>query len=154
MPTQNRPLRPFLICILPVLLMISCSMLNPTRTVRVEGFSMEPALHDGQIVTAAPVDLSEMRRGDLVLYEHDTSTYLKRLIGLPGESIAIHDGQVFINGAALEEPYISKPAAYEQPLITLGADEYYVLGDNRNNSADSHAYGPISGESIKGRVIP
>ena len=115
---------------------------------------MAPNIGDGQILYGEKVALSDLNRGDIIFYKLDNGSYLKRLIGLPGESIEIHDGKVFINGKVLEETYKPYVATYVQPLIKLGKDDYYVLGDNRNYSSDSHVYGPISGADIVGRVIP
>ncbi len=116
---------------------------------------MEPNLKKGQIVVVEPVeDLSSLRRGDIILLEWNGNSLIKRLIGLPGETIEVHQGSILVNGTVYDEPYNVIKPKYEQGPVQLGKDEYYVLGDNRNDSRDSHQFGPITGEIIKGRVIP
>lgn len=119
---------------------------------RMEGTSMYPSLRDGQIVEARSVPASDLKRGDVIVFEFNGRTWLKRLIGLPNEHVEIKKGVVFINGSELAEPYINAPGPYSGDW-RLGPDEYFVLGDNRPNSSDSHNYGPISGADIKGRVV-
>jgi signal peptidase I len=134
--------------------LISCKLTNTSR-LRIEGKGMEPNLKDGQIVTAQPVeDLSSLQRGDVIIFEWNGNSLIKRLIGLPGETLEIRQGSIIINGEVYDEPYEVMAPEYEQEPIELGQDEYYVLGDNRNDSRDSHQFGPITGEVIKGRVIP
>ncbi len=116
---------------------------------------MEPNYSDGQIVDVDPVELEDLKRGDVILIEDDNGRmFLKRLIGLPSETIEIKNGQILINSAVLDEPYKASSPKYEEARLKLDEDEYYVLGDNRSNSADSHLWGPISGGQIKGRARP
>ena len=99
------------------------------------------------------------KRGDIVVIDppvpHD-KPFIKRMIGLPGDTILIRDGKVSVNGVALDERYISDVPHYTYPSdgrpYTLGADEYFVLGDNRNASEDSHFFGPIHSTAIMGRT--
>jgi signal peptidase I len=99
------------------------------------------------------------KRGDIVVIQppipHD-KPFIKRLIGLPGDTVLIRDGKVSINGVAFTENYISQPPAYTWPTdgkaYTLGPDEYFVLGDNRNASEDSHFFGPIHAKNIMGKT--
>jgi len=120
-----------------------------------DGHSMEPNLTDGQFVEAEPVEeLSTLQRGDIVIFEWNRAPLLKRLIGLPGETIEIRQGSIIIDGEVYDEPYEVIAPEYAQEPIKLGEDEYYVLGDNRNDSRDSHNFGPITGEMIKERVNP
>jgi signal peptidase I len=116
---------------------------------------MIPTLHDGQIVTSVTVSSSELQRGDLIVFNlplYPNREGLRRVIGLPGEHVEVKDGVVFINGAQLDEPYISGPGFYSDD-VQLGPDEFYVLGDNRPNSPDSHSWGPLPAENILGRII-
>ncbi|MBQ7557800.1 MAG: signal peptidase I [Lachnospiraceae bacterium] len=133
------------------------------RTV-VEGHSMMPTLMDGDslIVDKITYRFTEPKRFDIVVfpYEHASHTYyIKRIIGMPGEKVYINDiGEIYINGNLMKEDYgaevILEPgrAANE---IELGPDEYFVLGDNRNNSTDSRAddVGNIHRDRLIGRAI-
>jgi signal peptidase I len=96
------------------------------------------------------------QRGDVIVFhypEDPDRDFIKRIIGLPGEQVYIEAGQVYINGAPLEEPYIQKSFTYSsRHAWTLGPDEYFVLGDNRDNSDDSHDFGPIDRSTIIGRA--
>jgi signal peptidase I len=120
-----------------------------------DGKSMEPNLKDGQVVITEPVDdLSGLQRGDIIILDWNGNSLLKRLIGLPGETIEIRQGSILINGEVYSETYDVIQQEYEREPIKLGEDEYYILGDNRNDSRDSHQFGPITGDMIKARVIP
>ncbi len=136
--------------------LVSCKLTNTSRW-KVDSKSMEPNLKEGQFVVVEPVeDLSSLRRGDIILLEWNGNSLIKRLIGLPGETVEIRQGSILINGAVYDEPYDAIKPKYEQGPVKLGKDEYYVLGDNRNDSRDSHqsGFGPITSEMIKGRVVP
>lgn len=122
--------------------------------VRLDGYSMEPNYPAGTIFTIEAVPLSELERGDLVLVELDGVQIIKRLIGLPNETVYIYDGKLFINGELLVEPYEVIPPLYTLEEIKLDKDMYFILGDNRPDSKDSHSFGPIKGSNIKGRAIP
>jgi signal peptidase I len=133
--------------------LLSCSSLSKTSRWRMDGYSMEPNLTDGQFVNVEEVNLTDLQRGDLIIFEWDDGTLLKRLIALPGETVEVKQGHILINGQIYKEPYEVVPPDYEQEPLKLGKDEYFVLGDNRNKSADSHAFGPIKGNTIIGRVV-
>lgn len=129
----------------------------------VKGDSMYPALCDGDnlIVDKITYRFSDPKRFDIVVfpfrYQEDTF-YIKRVIGLPGETVQIFEGEIYINGKKLADPYgqelISNPGLASEP-ITLGENEYFVLGDNRNNSTDSRepSVGKIDREQIVGRAL-
>jgi signal peptidase I len=120
---------------------------------QVGGSAMEPNFHDGQIVEVEEVPVTDLQRGDVIVFSPDKERqYLKRLIGLPGETVEIRDGKVYINGKVLDEPYIKQTASRDSQLFIVEPDRYFVLGDNRNNSSDSRSFGSILGESILGRV--
>ena len=124
---------------------------------KVIGSSMVPTLEDEQflVVNKLGYRLGEPQRGDIVVFEdpHNPSRKLiKRVIGLPGEVIEIQRGEVYIGGQQLAEPYINGPGRYSEPATTIPAGQYYVLGDNRSNSSDSHSWGTLSRESIVGKA--
>lgn len=129
----------------------------PTQTFRVEGYSMEPNFHAGQyiIVNKAVYWFREPRRGEVVVFQFSDNPprdYIKRVIGLPGETVEVRNGQVYINGRLLEEPWQPNMGSYSKGPVTLGPNEYFVLGDNRNNSSDSHNWGPLDGDRIIGQA--
>lgn len=122
----------------------------------VEGQSMQPSFYDGDrlIASSIPYLLDDPQRGDVIILDRPAASedLLKRIIGLPGETVTIRDGRVFVNDVPLDEPYINAPPAYHNTW-TLGPDEYFVLGDNRNRSNDSHAFGPVTRAEIVARVL-
>jgi signal peptidase I len=129
-----------------------------TGRYKVHGQSMEPSLHDGQYLIASKVTywLHAPERGDVVVLRPPTSQdgipYIKRVIGLPGDKIEVRNGRVWVNGVALNEPYISGPPAYTKSL-TVEEETYFVLGDNRNNSSDSHSWGLLPADNIIGKAV-
>lgn len=125
---------------------------------RVEGMSMEPNFHDGQflLINKLAYKLGDLERGDVIVfrYPRDPSRdFIKRVIGLPGETVEIINGQVYVNGELLSDNYHTNEAGYNSGAVTLGPDELFVLGDNRPNSSDSHSWGPLPRDLIIGRVV-
>lgn len=125
--------------------------------IRVTGISMEPTYHDGRInfVNRLAFKWSKPQRGDVVSvrYAGESIMLMKRVIGLPGETIQIRRGVVYINGEPLEEPYLYKPRRWGTKENHLGPDEYYVIGDNRTMDQDAHVFGAIPERRIVGKVI-
>lgn len=121
----------------------------------VDGHSMEPQLHNWDLLFATSLDVmtNQLQRGDVValISPRDSVRVVKRIIGLPGEQVEVREGQVYINGAALKEDYITDAPLYTGSW-TVGDDQYFVLGDNRNHSLDSHYYGPVDRAFIQGVV--
>jgi signal peptidase I len=123
----------------------------------VESVSMQPTLVEGQFIWVDKV-LYRLQhgpeRGDIVVFQSwgQDKPFVKRVVGRPGQTIEIRDGHVLVNGAQIDEPYLSQPTDGAVGPITLGPDEYYVLGDNRGNSSDSRVYGPLPGTDIVGRA--
>lgn len=148
-----------------LLIIIAASYLIVTylgQRTEVSGQSMETTLHDGDnlIVDKISYRFREPERFEIIVfpYQHKENTYyIKRIIGLPGETVQVADGCVYINGEILDEHYgnelMEVPGIAEEP-ITLGADEYFVLGDNRNHSSDSRdpSVGILHREDLLGRA--
>ncbi len=127
-----------------------------TQNFRIEGASMLATLHEGQylIINKLIYQLEEPNRGDIVVlhYPNDRSRdFIKRIIGLPGDTIEIRDQQVFVNGVLLDEPYISAPPNNNN-IWTIPADEFFVVGDNRPNSSDSRSWGDLPRADLIGRA--
>ncbi len=125
------------------------------RTYLMQQVSMQPTIKEGELLLIEEVPVAQLQRGDIIIVQPPASQAMpivKRLIGLPGETVEVHNGKVYINGKGLDEPYVKIPGGRDFAQATLGSDEYFVLGDNRPNSVDSRHYGPISGAGILGRV--
>jgi signal peptidase I len=125
--------------------------------VRVDGFSMRPTLEDGEyiLVNKLAYKTGEPVRGDIVVFIfpiNPQEDLIKRVIGLPGETVSIHNGIVSVNGVPLTEPYIAGPPAYDGDWI-VPAGQLFVLGDNRNDSRDSHQWGLLPVENVIGRAV-
>jgi signal peptidase I len=125
----------------------------------VEGPSMQPNFHTGNlvIVNRAAYFFSAPQRGDVVVLHNpnnpNNDDLIKRVIGLPGETVEIRAGVVYVNGTPIDEPYIRANCGLNcNGLWTLTADEYFILGDNRPNSYDSHNFGPVKRELIVGQA--
>ena len=129
-----------------------------TGRYEVQSISMEPTLHEGQylIVSKIAYWFHGPERGDIIVLDPPNGRseipYIKRVIGLPGERVEVRDGRVWVNNIALNEPYISGPPTYTESYV-LGVEEYLVLGDNRNNSSDSHIWGVLPRDNIIGKSI-
>lgn len=114
---------------------------------RVDGLSMLPNLHNGEYILVNKVDyaLGAPKRGDIVVFRavpagEPTKDFIKRVIGLPGETVAVRNNTVYINGKALKEPYKHLPSNYTFGPRKVPAGEYFVLGDHRGDSDDSHMW--------------
>jgi signal peptidase I len=149
----------YLVCIVAISLLIITYVGQRTR---VDGHSMEPTLSDGDnlIVDKISYRFREPERYEIVVFPYryeENVYYIKRIIGLPGETVQIMDGYVYINGEMLDEQYgaevMENPGIAAEP-ITLGEDEYFVLGDNRNHSSDSRVetVGVIHRDELMGRA--
>ena len=117
---------------------------------------MEPTFENGELLLTEKISykVSRVERGDVVVFAAPVDKkvdFIKRVIGLPGENITIKDKSVYINDLKLDEPYTGVPTIGDINL-TIGADEFFVLGDNRSASSDSRSFGPILRKSIKGKV--
>ena len=140
--------------------LVSCA----GRVYEVIGAAMEPSFSAGQSITAVPVDPTTLQRGDAVVYRLDNGdVHLNRIVGLPGDTVRVEKGRVFVNDQSLDGPYLAAgetvvdevaadPAYSNVVSTTLRADEYFTLGDNLGASYDSRFHGPVSSDSIVGRV--
>ena len=123
----------------------------------VVGPSMEPGLQNNQrlVINKIGYAFGEPQRGDVIIFHSPNSwqtEYIKRIIGLPGDAIEIKAGRVYVDGVELYEPYIAELPHYNFPKETLAPNSYFVLGDNRNNSNDSHSGWTVPRESIVGKA--
>lgn len=130
----------------------------------VEGPSMQPNFHTGQVLVVSRVNylMGTPNRGDIVVFNPpgqspDEPPYIKRVIGLPGDTVEIRDTKVYVNGEEMDEPYIDEPCTPERcpnKTWTLGADEYFMMGDNRNHSSDSRVFStPVTRNHIIGEAL-
>ena len=152
----------YLLCVLGAVWLVITFVGQRTE---VEGASMENTLHNGDnlIVDKLSYRFHDPERFDIIVFPfqfQDNTYYIKRIIGLPGETVQImDDGSIYINGEKLEENYgmeVIKPETIGRAAepIELGDDEYFVMGDNRNNSSDSRTdmVGNIKRENIIGKA--
>lgn len=150
------------------IIVISSAIIIPIRyfliqPFYVKGASMEPNFYDHEylIIDELSYRFREPVRGEILVFKYprDPSQYfIKRLVGMPGETVEISDGNVIIynqdhpNGIVLEEDYLNHIETHGKERVTLAADEYYVLGDNRDASLDSRSFGALTDDNIIGRV--
>ncbi|MBV8726543.1 MAG: signal peptidase I [Candidatus Eremiobacteraeota bacterium] len=128
------------------------------RTPQVSGLSMAPHIASGEFVLINTVAyrFGPPQRGDIVAFKHERSApsvYLKRIVGLPGDRIGVIAGVVYLNGAALAEPYVRFPDHRSFPTVTVPKGALYVLGDNRANSDDSRSWGFVTQDALIGKAI-
>jgi signal peptidase I len=125
---------------------------------RVQGTSMFPTLHNGDFVLINKADylLHSPQRGDIVVFKYPLNPrqdFIKRVIGLPGNIVRIANGRVYINGHPLKEPYIDEPTDGTYGPVRVPQSEYFVLGDNRNDSWDSRGWGFLPRSDIIGKAL-
>ncbi|MAS33152.1 MAG: signal peptidase I [Anaerolineaceae bacterium] len=149
-----------------IVLIVSIYALADLASVRfyVDGRSMQPNFYTGQRVIVSRVNymLTEPERGEIIVFESPDrpgidAPLIKRVIGLPGEHVEIIESQVFIDGQLLDEPYIND-AIWRSSCRTdtewdLNTGQYFVMGDNRNNSRDSRCFGPVEREHVIGEAL-
>ncbi len=149
------------VIVLAVILYVGISF--AVQAVHVEGLSMYATLDNNDYLIANKIDykLHAPQRGDIVILRPPTNNstdFIKRIIGLPGERILIRSGFVYINGHKLDEPYLPEQWVNDTNWPdsssgrVMGSDEYFVMGDNRNRSQDSRFFGPISRDRIDGKA--
>jgi len=125
--------------------------------IRVDGYSMEPTLHNGEfvIVNRLAYRFGQPERGDVIVFQYPRDPdqeYIKRVIGLPGDRVRVSGGKVYVNDTQLSEPYIAAAPRYQSEW-TVPDSNLFVLGDNRNNSSDSHNWGTVPFENVIGKAL-
>jgi len=142
--------------------LISLAIILPIRMFLVQPFyvqgaSMEPNFYQNEylIIDELSYHFNEPVRGQVIIFKNPKNTkeyFIKRVIGLPGETVEVRNGQVLINGQELDEDYISNLSTQSYEESVLSESEYFLLGDNRVNSYDSRSFGPVDKKYIIGRV--
>jgi signal peptidase I len=122
--------------------------------------SMEPNFHEGERVIIFKAAywswIGHPQRGDIVVIKAPQASegdFIKRVIGLPGDSVEVVHGALYINGIKMNEPYVKRSFTYSLARTVVPAGEYFVLGDNRDISNDSHLFGPLPAKNIIGKVF-
>lgn len=141
--------------VLAVLLFLGINTIS--ARVRVDGFSMRPTLEDGEfvLVNRMAYRLGNYQRGDIIVFHYPmdpSQELIKRVIGLPGDTIKIENGSVQINGQTLNEPYIAAAPTYPGNW-QVAEGNLFVLGDNRNDSSDSHSWGLLPVDNVIGKAV-
>ena len=130
------------------------------QPVKIQGDSMAPLLSDRELIfiNRLVYHFESAQRGDVIVFSYPldrTKSYIKRIVALPGETVEIRQGMVYVNANPLPEPYV--PSQYEDLSdfgpIQLSSDSYFVLGDHRNSSNDSRVFGTVARRLIDGRAV-
>lgn len=131
---------------------------------QVQGHSMDPNFEDGEYLLTDKVTyrMREPKQGDVIVFHAPVARrddYIKRIIAIPGQEVAVRQGKVYIDGKILPEVYlpsdfITRPGAFlgEDKSYTVSKDEYFVMGDNRDHSSDSRSWGPVKRKEIIGKA--
>lgn len=152
--------RRFLVDVLETLvlsLLLFAAINAVSARIRVDGYSMEPNLHSGEfvIVNKLAYKFGSPEIGDVIVFHFPRDPkqeYIKRVIGLPGDQVVIEDQDVRVNDRILDEPYIAAPPIYDGSWMVTD-QSLFVLGDNRNNSSDSHDWGLVPMENVVGKAV-
>lgn len=157
---RKSPLREYVETLLGAAILAVLIMTFVARAFTVDGPSMRPTLEDGQrlLVDRLTYRFQDPQRGDVIVFRYPANPrqhFIKRIIAIPGDEVLIARGTVYVNGVALEEPYIAGPMFGSFGPVVVPPDSYFVLGDNRNNSEDSRdrRVGFVPRDHIIGRAI-
>jgi signal peptidase I len=150
---------------------------NVIQNFRIDGISMEPNFHNGQFLIVnrfaycpgLHLDISPLNihwektwcirtpnRGDVIVFEYPkdlSRDFIKRVIGLPGDTVEVQNGKIFVDGQLMPEPFGPNPGSSTNGPITVGPDELFVMGDNRNNSSDSRTWGALPLKYVIGKAL-
>lgn len=123
----------------------------------IESFSMEPTLVEGQHIWVNKLVYAMghgPERGDIVVFQswNQEKPFIKRVVGLPGETLEFRDGRVYVDGEPVWEPYLEQETIGADRRVALADDEFFVMGDNRGHSGDSRHYGPLPAEDVIGKA--
>lgn len=158
--SRGKEVRSWIICLATAVVIALFLRFFVLEMVLVDGESMEPTLHSHQSVFIEKVTklFGTIDRGQIIVvrYPEREGVYVKRIVGVPGDTLEVKDGALYINGNRKAEPYINTDYIdYIMGPVTVPEDCYFVMGDNRNNSMDSHDdyIGPIPKEDVIGRAI-
>jgi signal peptidase I len=149
-------LREFLITIVLAVIIFLVAQ-RTIQTYEVFMTSMEPNFHEGQrvVVNKAVYIFGEPQRGDVIIFkapDGSNEDFIKRVIGLPGDTVEIKDRAVYVNSVKLSEPYVAEEPNYTMAPKKVPKDKYFVLGDNRNRSNDSHQGWYVDHDDIRGKA--
>lgn len=142
---------------LALALLIFLAVHFTVQNYQIDGFSMQNTLQNSQYVLVNKIAylFHAPARGDVIVFhepDHPDRDLIKRVIGLPGDKILIDSTNVWVNGTELHEPYITAPSNPPTQPLTVPANDYFVLGDNRPNSEDSRYFGPVPRDNIVGKA--
>lgn len=151
-----------IVVVLAIMVMIYLFVMSPQE---INGASMEPNFHNGEYILTNKVEYKfrEPKRGDVVIFKSPRNKeidFIKRVIGMPGDRVSLRNNMFYVNGVALEEPYLS-PGIYifggsylrENDEVIVPPGTYFVVGDNRQHSSDSREFGPIAKEDFIGKAL-
>lgn len=141
--------------VMSIFTFICCFRANVIDRIIVSGNSMKPTLNDGDVLWAKKFNVEEISRYQIVVARVKGKLVIKRVIGLPNETIQFIDGYVYIGNERLKKDYGNKTSFYgcATDIVLLGDNEYFLLGDNRDESVDSRVWGAINIKNIRGIIV-